>query len=57
MNIKKTFLYKNCIEKYRDYKIKYRIEAHEREISNLRRSIEVHEAVLDTLSKRPKGWE
>ena len=57
MSIKKTFLYKKSIEKYRDYKIKYRIEAHEREIRNLMRSIEVHEAVLDTLSKRPKGWE
>lgn len=52
MSIKKSIIYKTLIKKYIDYKIDYRIKAHERDVKLLKHKIEVHEKILEMLNKR-----
>ena len=52
MSIKKSILYKKLVKKYVDYKLEYRIRAHERDIEFLKHKIEVHEKVLTMLNNR-----
>ena len=52
MSIRKSILYKSLVKKYVEYKLEYRIRAHEREIELLNSSIEAHEEVLKMLRKR-----
>ena len=52
MSIKKSIIYKTLIKKYVDYKLEYRIKAHERDVEILKHKIEVHEKILEMLNKR-----
>ena len=52
MSIKKSIIYKTLIKKYVDYKLDYRIKAHERDIEILKHKIEAHDKILEMLNKR-----
>ena len=52
MSIKKSILYKKLVKKYVEYKLEYRIRAHESDINHLRDNIEAHEQILLMLNKR-----
>ena len=52
MNLRNTILYKRLMKKYIDFKLEYRIKAHERDIDHLKSKIEVHEEVLKVLNNR-----
>ena len=52
MSIKKSIVYKTLIKKYIDYKLDYRIKAHEKDVEILKHKIEAHEKILEMLNKR-----
>ena len=52
MSIKKSIIYKTLIKKYIDFKLEYRIKAHERDVEILKDKINVHEEILAMLNKR-----
>ena len=52
MSIKKSIIYKTLIKKYVDYKLDYRIKAHERDVEILKHKIEAHDKILEMLNKR-----
>ena len=52
MSIKKSIIYKTLIKKHIDYKLEYRIKAHERDIEILKHKIEAHDKILEMLNKR-----
>ena len=52
MSIKKSIIYKSLIRKYIDYKLDFRIKAHERDVEILKDKIEAHNEILEMLNKR-----
>lgn len=52
MSIKKSIIYKTLIKKYIDFKLEYRIKAHERDVEILKDKINVHKEILVMLNKR-----
>ena len=52
MSIKKSIIYKTLIKKHIDYKLDFRIKAHERDIEMLSHRIEAHNKILEMLYKR-----
>tara|TARA_B100001057_G_C22849779_1_gene950521 strand:+ start:2145 stop:2321 length:177 start_codon:yes stop_codon:yes gene_type:complete len=52
MGIKKSIIYKTLIKKHIDYKLEFRIKAHERDLDILKHKIEAHNKILEILYKR-----